>query len=79
MACVSVPDIPNSFVPELLGRPRPANQPAPLRKMVGDTATVSTFVTVVGQPNNPMLAGKGGFRRGLPCRPCFVHPYINAS
>lgn len=34
--------------------------------MVGDTAMVSTLVTVVGQPNTPTLAGKGGFRRGLP-------------
>ena len=36
------------------------------RRMVGDTAMVSTLVTVVGQPNTPTLAGKGGFRRGLP-------------
>jgi len=34
--------------------------------MVGQTATVSTFVTVVGQPYKPALAGKGGFRRGRP-------------
>ena len=32
------------------------------------TATVSTLVTVVGQPHRPTLAGKGGLRRGLPCR-----------
>lgn len=36
------------------------------RRMVGDTAMVSTLVTVVGQPKTPTLAGKGGFRRGLP-------------
>lgn len=36
--------------------------------MVGETAIVSTLVTVVGQPNTPTLAGKGGFRRGLPYR-----------
>jgi hypothetical protein len=34
--------------------------------MVGATAMVSTLVTVVGQPKTPTLAGKGGFRRGLP-------------
>lgn len=37
--------------------------------MVGDTATVSTLVTVVGQPKRPMLAGKGGLSLGLPWRP----------
>ena len=29
-------------------------------RIVGATATVSTFVTVEGQPNTPMPAGKGG-------------------
>ena len=37
--------------------------------MVGDTATVSTLVTVEGQPYRPTFAGKGGFSRGLPCLP----------
>ena len=37
--------------------------------MVGETATVSTLVTVVGQPYNPHWAGKGGFNLGLPCLP----------
>ena len=37
--------------------------------MVGTTATVSTFVTVVGQPYKPAFAGKGGFIRGLPDLP----------
>lgn len=40
----------NSLVPLLLGRPKPANQSGPRRRMVGDTDTVSTLVTVVGQP-----------------------------
>ena len=35
-------------------------------QIVGATATVSTLVTVVGQPKTPTSAGKGGFRRGLP-------------
>ena len=30
---------------------------------------VSTLVTVVGHPNTPTFAGKGGFNLGLPCLP----------
>ena len=63
------PEIPNNLVPLLLGRPKPANQLAPRRKISGVTAIVSTLVTVVGQPNKPILAGKGGFKRGLPVLP----------
>jgi hypothetical protein len=37
-----------------------------LLRIVGATATVSTFVTVVGHPHAPTFAGKGGLRRGLP-------------
>lgn len=59
----------NSFVPRLLGRPNEANHDAPRRIMVGHTATVYTFVTVVGQLNTPLLAGKGGLRRGFPGLP----------
>ena len=55
--------------PWLFLRPRPLNQEGPLRRMVGATATVSTLVTVDGQPYRPTLAGKGGLRRGLPCLP----------
>ena len=56
-------------LPELLGLPKESNQEAPRRMMVGETATVSTLVTVVGQPYNPHWAGKGGFNLGLPCLP----------
>jgi len=38
------------LVPVFLGRPRPFHHSAPRRRMVGATATVSTLVTVVGQP-----------------------------
>ena len=41
----------------------------PIHVLTGATATVSTLATVVGQPNTPTLAGKGGLRRGLPCLP----------
>jgi len=37
--------------------------------MVGQTATVSTLVTVVGHPHNPAPAGKGGFNLGFPGLP----------
>ncbi len=40
-----------------------------IESVTGATATVSTLATVVGQPKTPMSAGKGGFRRGLPCLP----------
>ena len=56
----------NNLVPRLLGRPKEENQLAPLLMIVGHTATVSTFVTVVGQLKTPELAGNGGFKRGLP-------------
>jgi hypothetical protein len=34
----------------VLGRPMPANQAPPRRRMVGTTAIDSTLLTVVGQP-----------------------------
>lgn len=37
--------------------------------MVGATATVSTLVTVDGQPYRPTFAGKGGLSLGFPCLP----------
>lgn len=37
--------------------------------IVGITATVSTFVTVVGHPYKPALAGNGGLSLGLPGLP----------
>ena len=66
---LTCPEMQNSFVPALFLRPKPANHSAPRRKMVGATATVSTLVTVVGQPYKPTPAGNGGFSRGFPCLP----------
>jgi hypothetical protein len=63
------PDIQNSFVPLLFGLPNEENHEAPLLMIVGHTATVYTFVTVVGQLNTPLLAGNGGFNLGLPGLP----------
>ena len=59
----------NSLVPRLFSRPNESNHEPPRRRMVGATATVSTLVTVLGQPYRPLFAGNGGFRRGLPWRP----------
>ena len=53
-------------LPEFLGLPKDRNHSPPRRQISGATATVSTFVTVVGHPNTPTLAGNGGFRRGFP-------------
>lgn len=50
MGLLTCPLMQNNFVPWFLGLPKPANQDAPLRMIVGQTATVSTFVTVVGHP-----------------------------
>jgi hypothetical protein len=69
MGLLTCPLMQNNFVPEFLSRPKPANQLAPRRMIVGQTDTVSTFVTVVGQPYSPALAGKGGFNLGLPGLP----------
>ena len=44
------PEMQNSLVPVLFGRPMPANQAAPRRRMVGATAIDSTLFTVDGQP-----------------------------
>ena len=59
----------NQAMATLLGRPIPANQSAPRRKMVGTTAIDSTLLTVVGAPYRPTLAGNGGFMRGWPFLP----------
>lgn len=56
-------------MPALFLRPNDANHSGPRRRMVGATATVSTLVTVVGQPYRPTLAGNGGFSLGFPCFP----------
>lgn len=66
---LTCPEIQNSLVPLLFGRPKEANQLAPRRIMVGQTETVSTLVTVVGQAYKPLLAGNGGLSLGFPCFP----------
>merc|ERR1712046_121675 len=66
---LTCPEMQKSLVPEFFGRPKDVNQDAPRRMIVGQTETVSTFVTVVGHPYKPALAGNGGFKRGRPGLP----------
>ena len=46
----TLPEIQNILVPLFFGRPKDANQSAPLFKIDGTTAIVSTLLTIVGQP-----------------------------
>lgn len=63
---LTCPEMQKSLVPLLFGLPKEANHDAPLLIMVGQTATVSTLVTVVGQLKTPLLAGNGGLSLGFP-------------
>src|ERR1700761_3924797 len=54
--------------PEFCG-PKPANQAAPLRMMVGTEAKLWVLLMVVGLPKSPKFAGNGGLKRGLPGLP----------
>src|SRR5580658_9517569 len=63
------PDMEKITVPPELAGPRPANQAAPLRRMVGTEATLWVLLMVVGLPNSPKFAGNGGLKRGLPGLP----------
>ena len=60
--------------PKLWAAPlkKPANQSDPRLRIVGATATVSTFVTVEGHPYKPAPAGKGGFNLGKPFFPSIL-------
>ena len=44
------PEMQNIFVPLFFGRPKDANHAAPLFRIVGTTAIVSTLLTIVGHP-----------------------------
>lgn len=46
---LTCPEMANSLVPWLFLRPKEANHSGPRRRMVGDTATVSTLVTERGR------------------------------
>lgn len=66
---LTCPEIQKSLVPRLFGLPNEENHDAPLLIIVGHTATVYTFVTVVGQLKTPLFAGNGGFNLGFPGLP----------
>ena len=53
----------------LSGRDHCLYHSAPLMRMCGTAASVSTLLIVVGWPNSPATAGNGGLMRGLPRRP----------
>lgn len=63
---LTCPLIAYNLVPLLFTLPNEENQLPPRLKIVGQTATVSTLVTVEGQPYNPALAGNGGLSLGFP-------------
>lgn len=67
--CDECTDLGEWCLPWLFLRPKDENHSGDLRKMVGATATVSTFVTVDGQPYRPTFAGNGGLSLGFPCFP----------
>ena len=52
-----------------LSLPKEENHLAPLLNIVGTTEIVSTLLTIVGQPYNPINAGNGGFSLGCPFFP----------
>src|SRR6516162_6474791 len=66
---VILPASANTLVPLLFSVPMPANHSAPLRKIGGTFANVSTLLINVGQPHNPLSAGNGGRGRGVPRLP----------
>ena len=47
-----------------LALPSELNHFAPLLRIVGTAATVSTLFMIVGHPYNPINAGNGGFNLG---------------
>ena len=56
-------------MPALFGVPIALYQVAPLRKMAGMLASVSTLLINVGRSQSPDWAGKGGRGLGVPRRP----------
>ena len=57
------------FVPFEVSVPICENQSAPLRRITGTLAKVSTLLINVGLPNRPLFAGNGGFGLGIPRSP----------
>ena len=66
---LTCPEMQKTLVPVFFALPNDANQSPPFLKIVGTTAIVSTLFTVVGDPYNPLFAGKGGLSLGWPFLP----------
>src|SRR3954451_12307276 len=74
-----LPHTDHSLVPVLFGLSARAiflYHSAPLFRMCGTAASVSTLLMVVGCPKTPATAGNGGLIRGFPRRPS--SEFINA-
>src|SRR5215471_20178651 len=63
------PDTEYMRVPPCVLVPRPANHSAPRETIGGTQQSVSTLFTIVGWPNAPLMAGKGGLILGQPFLP----------
>ncbi len=57
------------LVPGLVEVPKLRNQSVPFNMMFGTWDRVSTLLMIVGLPQRPETAGKGGRRRGIPRLP----------
>ena len=68
----TLPDRAKTLVPLLVFVPRALNRSAPIESTVGRFARVSTLLMIVGLPNRPLTAGKGGRGRGMPRRPSML-------
>src|SRR5512145_2356594 len=66
---LTFPSMVYTFVPGLEGVPKLRYQAAPLRKIGGTLARVSTLLTRVGLPHKPFVVGYGGRVRGSPRLP----------
>ena len=68
MLC-TLPTSENTLVPALFGLPVSANQAGPLETIGATLYQVSTLLMLVGLPQRPFWAGKGGRGRGRPAWP----------
>ncbi len=66
------PERANTFVPFDDSVPTELNQSAPITRISATLARVSTLLIMVGLPNNPLTAGKGGRGRGIPRKPSIL-------
>src|ERR1700690_2109869 len=65
----TLPTREKTFVPELLALPVSVNHAGPFVIMGATLYQVSTLLMLVGLPQSPFCAGKGGRGRGLPAWP----------